>query len=195
MDAREIGRVFEPLDPPLWIITAADGSRRSGLLATMVTQASIVPECPRVLIGMARQHYTAELIAATGAFGLHWLSVAELDWCWRFGIGSGRTLDKFAGLDTRTGPRGVPLLNAAPAWLACRVEAAYDTGDRTLYLAAIEAGARTRDAEPLRAGTMFARASDAQKAELSRNYQADGQVDRHAIETWRAARASRVEPT
>jgi flavin reductase (DIM6/NTAB) family NADH-FMN oxidoreductase RutF len=185
MDAGAIGRVFESLDPPLWVITAADGARRTGLLATFVTQGSIVPDCPRVLVGVARQHYTWELIESSGAFGLHRLSQDEIEWCWRFGMRSGRTFDKFAGLAHHTGRRGVPLLSDAPAWLVCRVESGFDTGDRTLYLGAVEDGGLSRDAEPLRVGTMFAHANEIQKTELAASYQADGAVDRDLISTWR----------
>jgi flavin reductase (DIM6/NTAB) family NADH-FMN oxidoreductase RutF len=185
MDARAIGRVFEALDPPVWIITAADGARRSGLVATFVTQASIVADCRRVVIGVARQHYTTELIEKSGAFGLHWLSRAELEWCWRFGIETGRAFAKFEGLAVRLGPGGVPLLTDAPAWLACRVEARFDTGDRTLYLGAVDDGGRNREAEPLRVGTMFAHASSEQKARLDAHYAADAEVDRALIATWR----------
>ncbi len=47
MDAAQISKVYAQLDPPLWLVTAADGGRRGGLIATTVTQASIVGEMPR----------------------------------------------------------------------------------------------------------------------------------------------------
>jgi flavin reductase (DIM6/NTAB) family NADH-FMN oxidoreductase RutF len=42
MDDTEFSKVYAQLDPPLWLVTAADGGRRGGLIATTVTQASMV---------------------------------------------------------------------------------------------------------------------------------------------------------
>src|SRR5437588_10674311 len=132
MDTSAISAVFAQLDRELWLLTAAASGNRGGLVATFVSQASIVPEMPRVLVGMARQHRTWELIEASGAFALHLLGEEHLDWVIRFGLKSSRTVDKFDGLEHRPGPSGSPILRGAAGWLDCRVEAKLDTGDRTL---------------------------------------------------------------
>ncbi len=82
--------LFRRLDRELWVVTAAAEGRRGGLVATTVAQASIVAELPRVVVMLARQHHTWELIRDAGAFGLHLLGEGQLDWAWRFGLGSGR---------------------------------------------------------------------------------------------------------
>ena len=66
-----IEEVFGIVDREVWIVTATDGTRRGGLVATWVSQASIDREHPVVLIGIAPNHFTAELIDASRAFGLH----------------------------------------------------------------------------------------------------------------------------
>ena len=48
-----VSRIFHLYDPPLWLVTAGDGRRRSGMIATSVTRASIVAEWPRMLIAIA----------------------------------------------------------------------------------------------------------------------------------------------
>src|SRR6516225_194631 len=93
--------LFARTDRELWLLTAAAGGRRGGLIATFVSQASIVPDLPRVVVGIAKQHHTWGLIEASGAFALHLLSADELDWVWRFGLQSGRDSDKLDGLATR----------------------------------------------------------------------------------------------
>ena len=80
---------------------------------------------PRVLIGLARQHYTWELVEASGAFALHLMGEEHLEWVWRFGLQSGRDQDKYAGLVFHTAASGSPLLRDALGWLDCRVEATH----------------------------------------------------------------------
>ncbi len=64
---------------------------------------------------------------------------SNLELVWRFGLQSGWDTDKFHGLRTQLTPGRCPSIPQALAWLECRVEAKMDTGDRTLYLAAVEA--------------------------------------------------------
>src|SRR5437588_11374222 len=108
MDATAVSTLFACLDRELWLVTAQAGGRRGGLIATLVSEATIVPDLPRVLVGLARQHHTWGLVEAGGAFALHLLGEQHLDWVWRFGLRSGREADKFAGLDFRTGVAGSP---------------------------------------------------------------------------------------
>jgi flavin reductase (DIM6/NTAB) family NADH-FMN oxidoreductase RutF len=129
--------VFDQTDRELWIVTARAGERVGALVATFVNQASIVPEMPRVVVGLAKQHYTSTLVEESGAFALHLIAEARLDWVWRFGLQSGDETDKLSGLACSSGTTGSPLLHGALGWLDCRVEARLDTGDRRLYLAEI----------------------------------------------------------
>src|SRR2546421_8699660 len=103
MDADAIAGLFAQLDRELWLVTAAAGGRRGGLIATAVSQASIVPALPRVLLGLARQHHTWELVEAGGAFALHLLGEEHLDLVWHFALHSGRTRDKLAGVPHQAG--------------------------------------------------------------------------------------------
>src|SRR4051812_18363617 len=104
------------LDRELWVVTARDGVRRGGLVATFVSQASIVPDLPRMLVGVARQHFTWGLIEASGAFALHLVRPDQVDWVWRFGLKTGRETDKLDGLETEVRASGAPILSAAPGW-------------------------------------------------------------------------------
>src|SRR5262249_21664529 len=122
------------LDPPLWLVTSSAGQRRGGLVATFVIQASIVPGCPRMLVGIAKQHHTWQVIEEANAFALHLLGEANLPLVWRFGLHSGHETDKWNGLSIVSSPNGSPLLEAALGWLDCSVEAKLDSGDRTVYL-------------------------------------------------------------
>jgi flavin reductase (DIM6/NTAB) family NADH-FMN oxidoreductase RutF len=113
----------------LWLITARSGERSSGLIATYVASVSLLPSLPRVTIALAKHHFTHALVEASNSFAMHLLGEEQIDWVWRFGIPSGRDIDKLQGLTTFVGKSGAPILSAAMAWLDCRVEARLDTGD------------------------------------------------------------------
>lgn len=187
--AAEAAAVFASDNPLLWIITAAQGTRRGGLLAVFVMQASIVPDRPRVLIGIGKQHHTWALIRESGRFAAHLFGPEQTDWCWRFGLQSGFDRDKLEGLAVRQGALGAPILEDAAASLECRVEAEFDTGDRSLFLGEIVAAHRRPDRAALRAADLFAAASDDQRSRLAALYARDGRIDRDLIERWRSEHA------
>ena len=177
--------VFARLDRELWLVTARAGPRRGGLIATFVNQASIVPELPRVILGLAKHHHTWGLIETSGAFALHLLGDDNLDWVWRFGLASGRDHDKLAGLAAREGATGSPILAEAFAWLDCRVEARLDTGDRTIYLAEVLESGPIGAGKPLTVRRMVERAPADKLAILKAQMDHDIGLDAAAIRAWR----------
>jgi flavin reductase (DIM6/NTAB) family NADH-FMN oxidoreductase RutF len=185
MDSAAASKLFRRLDRELWVVTAGDGVRRGGLLATFVSQASIVPHLPRVLVGLAKQHHTWELVESSGAFGLHLLGEEQLDWAWRFGLYSGRDIDKLSGLATRVGASGAPLLTEAPGWLDCRVEARLDTGDRTVYLAEVVDARAPNPGPILTVKRMLQMAPADRRRIMEEQLVRDGAADACAIEEWR----------
>lgn len=182
-----ISEVFHLYDPPLWLVTARHGDRRGGLIATLAVRASIVPELPRMVVGIAKHHHTWGLIEASGAFALHLLRADDLEAVWRFGLASGHHRDKLAGLPERHTPEGNPLYPDARAWLDCRVEERMDTGDRTLYLAEVRGGAALTRGPVLGVGTLLDSVPSERLAELDRLYRADQVLDSAAIQAWRRA--------
>jgi len=182
----DIARVYDLLDPPLWLVTAAHGASRGGLIATFAVRASIVAARPRMALGVAKQHHTWGLIEASGRFALHLLYSDQMDLVWRFGGQSGRDTDKLRGLPTMESPGGSPLITNALAWLDCRIEARMDTGDRTIFLAAVEDGGTNGHAHPLTAGQLFANAPEDRRRQLDALYARDEAIDAEAILRWRA---------
>jgi flavin reductase (DIM6/NTAB) family NADH-FMN oxidoreductase RutF len=181
----DVNQVFATIDRELWLVTARAGFRRGGLLATFVNQASIVPDLPRVLVGLARQHFTHELVEASGAFALHLLGEEHLEWAWRFGLESGQDVDKLAGLAHTDKATGSPVLTEAPAWLDCRVEARLDSGDRTIYLAEVVDGHMVGNQPVLTVKRLLQLAPGDKLRQLKEALARDGQVDAAAIRAWR----------
>jgi flavin reductase (DIM6/NTAB) family NADH-FMN oxidoreductase RutF len=182
--------IFARLDPPLWLLTSQAGEQRGGLIATFVNQASLPPDLPRVVVGLARHHFTWGLVEASSAFVLHLLGEEQLPWVWRFGLQSGHETDKLRDLTLADTAAGSPCLVEAQAWLACRVEARLDTGDRTLYLAEVVEAELQRSEPVLTMKHMLELAPEDRRRELKKQMQRDQAIDAVAIRSWRQSRRS-----
>jgi flavin reductase (DIM6/NTAB) family NADH-FMN oxidoreductase RutF len=194
MDVAQISKVYAQLDAPLWLVTAADGDRRGGLIATTVARASIVDVMPRQLITVSKKHHTHELIEASGAFAMHLIDETQLELIWRFGLLSGRDVDKLAGLTFHAGATGSPLLVDAVAWFDCRVESRMDGGDRTIYLAGVVDGRLQRTDPPLTIRRFFDIAPPDKQQVMSEQYDHDARLDAAAIQRWRDQRGGLPAP-
>jgi flavin reductase (DIM6/NTAB) family NADH-FMN oxidoreductase RutF len=194
MNFADASAILVQINSPLWLVTACAGPRRGGLIATFVCKASLAPELPRVLVGLAKQHHTWELIEASDTFGLHLLDAQNASWVWQFGLRSGRELDKLSGLALGTGATGCPLMEDAAGWLDCRVEARLDAGDRTIYLAEVVEAKLTRGNAPLTLERLLQFANADQLEELRALERRDSVVDAQAILTWRRANGVMRKP-
>src|SRR5262245_2983794 len=130
MDRTAAATLFAWLDQELWLVTAQAGDRRGALIATFVNQASLCTNYPRVVVGIAQQHHTWELIESSNAFALHLLGHDNMSWVAHFGMQSGRDVDKFASWKTDKALTGSPILEDAVGWLDCSIEAKLPAGDR-----------------------------------------------------------------
>jgi flavin reductase (DIM6/NTAB) family NADH-FMN oxidoreductase RutF len=185
--------IFESLDRELWLVTAAAGPKRGGLIATFVGGVSLVPELPRACVAIARHHHTWSLIESQNCFALHLLGKAQLDWVWRFGLSSGHDGDKFEGLSTRLGLLGSPLLEGAIAWMECRVETRCELGDRTLYIAEVVDASGPPSSRPLTVREMSSVAPEDRRAALETLRIRDIAIDSQAIRDWRQRRIATHE--
>jgi flavin reductase (DIM6/NTAB) family NADH-FMN oxidoreductase RutF len=132
-DLRRIDEGLRLVDREVWVVTAGEGERRGGLVATWVSVASIDARRPVLLVGLAPNHFTTELVQAGKAFGAHLLRPDQGELAWNFANGSGRARDKLAGLAVERREGGAPLLADCLAWFDCRVFARYDAGDRLFF--------------------------------------------------------------
>jgi flavin reductase (DIM6/NTAB) family NADH-FMN oxidoreductase RutF len=186
VSTNEFGRFFtEIVDPVLWLVTSAHGERRSGLIATFVTNASLVPAEPRVVIGIAKHHFTWELIDRSRTFCLHFIDQTRAEWVRRFGLASGRDQDKFVGLNPTSGSNGCPLFTDAIFWSECTVEAAFDIGDRSLFLGQVTNCGKGSDGRPLRMSEMLTSLTEEDRKENEQRLARDIASDAAAIREWR----------
>lgn len=182
----EFGDLLDTVvDPVLWVVTARFGDEQSGLIATFVQNASLVPALPRMLAAIAKHHYTWNLIENSQSFALHLVGETRLEWVDRFGLHSGRMSDKFTALQTTRGTTGSPLLEDAILWMECRIETSLDIGDRTVYLAEVLNVGTGVDDTPLRLKRMLEHLPEHQRSELRRMTANDIALDAAAISAWR----------
>src|SRR2546425_12370950 len=93
----QIDAALRLIDREIWIVTAAHGKRRGGLVATWVSSTSIDRQRPVLLAGLAPNHFTTELVQSSKAFAAHLLRPEQTELAWNFARDSGRDRDKFAG--------------------------------------------------------------------------------------------------
>jgi flavin reductase (DIM6/NTAB) family NADH-FMN oxidoreductase RutF len=181
--------LFRRLDREVWLVTSQAGDRRGGLIATAVMSASIVPTAPRVVLAVSRQHATWEVIETSSAFTLQLLPADTLTIVERFGLHSSREVDKFIGFDWQDVAVGGPLWSSAAGWLDCSVEACFDVGDRTLYLAAINAAqAPAEGTNVLTTSRLFQDVPRDWLPRLREQLAADAALDLVEITKWRSRR-------
>jgi flavin reductase (DIM6/NTAB) family NADH-FMN oxidoreductase RutF len=179
----DIPEILRLLNREVWLVTASHAGQRAGLIATFVNDASIVPAMPRMVVGIAKQHHTWGVIAASRALTLHLLDEACIDLVWRFGLQSGHDIDKFATIEGTEFP-------GVLASLDCRIEDTLDTGDRTLYLVEVVAGKRLKATAPLTMRRMLELASAEQMSALRAGLARDAAIDERAIRDWRRRHAA-----
>jgi len=182
----QTAEALQLIDPILWAITSKDENSRGGLIATFVTNASIVKQCPRFLIGIARQHHTCSLIEKSKSCALHLIGKEQMNWVWELGTRTGSQIDKLANFEQTQWTTGAPILSQSIAAFDCEVEAQWETGDRTVYLLAVIQGRKFCEAEPLKFSDLWNCADDEQKERLNRQLDTDRQIDYSAIEQWRS---------
>jgi flavin reductase (DIM6/NTAB) family NADH-FMN oxidoreductase RutF len=179
-------KVLSLLDGTAWIITSGSAGDTGGLVATFVNNASLVPALPRLVIGIARHHYTWELIQRSRAFAAHLVDEQQCELIWKFGLTSGRRVNKFADVKWRRGQTGSPLLEDALAWVDCSVEAELDIGDRTIYVAAVVDAGVSRPGAALTEQRILALADQDQRARMDEQRRRDEKLDAAAMLAWRA---------
>jgi ferric-chelate reductase [NAD(P)H] len=142
--------VLGKLDSEVFVLTAADGDRRNGQIVSWVVPATIVPQVPRIIVGVGRLNLTRELIERSRTFALNLLGEDQWRWVPHFGFRSGREVDKFATVPFERGITGSPILPGVVGYLECLVKSDLDGGAHCFYLSDVLEGRLVADRESLR---------------------------------------------
>lgn len=130
----------------LYVVATRDGDAPVGFVGSFVMQVGFEPPTMCVAVGKARG--PLEAIRGAGRFSISILD-PESQGC------MGAFFKKYEGgegpfdhLETSTAPGGMPVLDAALAWVECRVSGEHETGDHVVVFGEVEAGALQREGEP-----------------------------------------------
>jgi flavin reductase (DIM6/NTAB) family NADH-FMN oxidoreductase RutF len=133
------------LEYPMFIVTARAGDEALGCLVGFATQTSIDP--PRFAVCLSHKNRTFRRGRDAPVLGVHCVPADAGDLAELFGGETGDEVDKFARVDWRDGPEGVPVLDRCRNWFAGRVLTRLDAGDHDLFLLEPVAGEAAADDE------------------------------------------------
>jgi flavin reductase (DIM6/NTAB) family NADH-FMN oxidoreductase RutF len=147
-ESNQVAALFRRLTLGVYAVGVTDGQRRDAFTAAWIMQASFEPLLLAVSINPDNASY--ELLHATGGFTVNVLKQGQLDLARRLGTKSGRDEDKLAGLRSRPGRLGSPILEDALAYFECELLGRTRAGDHELVLGQVVDGKiLDRDAVPL----------------------------------------------
>ena len=127
--------IFSLTDHEVFLLTCADNEgRKSGMIATWVLPASLLPDTPRLMFLSSPLNYTHELMLAKGSFVVHLLASDQFGMVPQFGLHSGRAQDKFDNIDMVCSNGGHPIVQGTCGWAECKVAANYDMGERVMVV-------------------------------------------------------------
>jgi flavin reductase (DIM6/NTAB) family NADH-FMN oxidoreductase RutF len=120
------------------VVTALDGDRPQGITVNALSSVSLEP--PLVLVALDRRRFITPTVRSTGRYAVNILGEdeASLSDCF---AGALVTPDRheFCGASWRPGPTGLPILDAAIAWLECTTVETFSAGDHDLFVARVDA--------------------------------------------------------
>lgn len=121
----------------LYVVTCRDGEKDNGLIVNAVTQLTSSPN--RVAVTINKQNYSHHIIRQTGVMNVNCLDVsAPFSVFQRFGFQSGRTVDKFAGMELLRSGNGLPFLpTSINSFLSLKVESYVDLDTHGMFICSV----------------------------------------------------------
>jgi len=121
----------------LYVVTSHDGQKDNGLIVNTVTQISDSPN--RVAVNINKQNYSHHVIKQTGKLNVNCLDVtAPFSIFQRYGFQSGRTADKFEGVEELRSSNGLRFLpQHVNAMMSLEVESYVDLGSHGMFICTV----------------------------------------------------------
>jgi flavin reductase (DIM6/NTAB) family NADH-FMN oxidoreductase RutF len=132
------------------VVTTVKDGKPNAMTAAWAVPVSHRP--PLVVVQIAPQRYSHDIIMETGEFGLSILADDQMEVSQHAGTMSGRKADKFRGgvlvakASSRISP---PVLEGCAVTMECKLEKAISMGDHTIFVGRVVALERDPDKKPL----------------------------------------------
>lgn len=121
----------------LYVVTSNDGKKDNGLIVNTITQVTNTPN--RVAVCINKQNYSHHVIKQTGVMNVNCLSVdAPFSVFESFGFRSGRTADKFEGMNVLRSDNGLVFLSQyINAFMSLKVEQYVDLDTHGMFICSV----------------------------------------------------------
>ena len=121
----------------LYVVTSNDGTKDNGLIVNTVTQVTSTPN--RVAVTINKQNYSYHVIKQTGILNVNCLDTsAPFSVFENFGFQSGRTADKFAGIEELRSDNGLRFLpRYINSFMSLKVESFLDLGTHGMFICSV----------------------------------------------------------
>jgi len=118
----------------LYVVTSGKEGNCNGQIANAVFQVTAEPAT--VAVSINKQNFTHKFIRKSGVFAVSILSKnTPLKFIGHFGFRSGRGIDKFEGINYKTGKTGAPIvLDNTVAYVETKVIEEVDAGTHTIFI-------------------------------------------------------------
>lgn len=143
---KEIKDSMNTITQGVYIIGTKGYEKNNSMTAAWVTQISSHPN--RILIAVAKTHYSAELIKESGCFSISVLNDHNRELAVRCGFVSGRNTDKLVGLEVEYAITGAPLIKDVKAHMDCKLSESIEVGDHILFIGEVVYG-KVFDGSPM----------------------------------------------
>jgi len=121
----------------LYVVTSNDGSRDNGLIVNTVSQVTNTPN--RVAVTINKQNYSHHVIKQSGIMNVNCLDTsAPFEVFKTFGFQSGRSADKFAGIEELRSDNGLRFLpRHINSFLSLKVESYVDLDTHGMFICSV----------------------------------------------------------
>ena len=133
----------------LYVVTSNDGKKDNGLIVNTVAQVSDSPN--RIAVTINKANYSHHIIKQTGILNVNCLSVdAPFSVFKQFGFVSGRTVDKFEGMEVLRSDNGLVFLTRyINSFMSLKVENYIDLGSHGMFICSVTEARVVSDRETM----------------------------------------------
>jgi flavin reductase (DIM6/NTAB) family NADH-FMN oxidoreductase RutF len=132
IDPTSFRHVMRKFATGVTLLTVRDGETIHGMTANAFASVSLSPTL--VLVCVMKPSTTHTLVARAGNFAMNVLSIEQQVLAQRFAKQVATPSDPFADIAYHAAATGAPILDDCIAYVDCRVVAAHQAGDHTIFV-------------------------------------------------------------
>ena len=144
--SEELKEVMRHWTTGVSIVSSAYKGKIHGMTVNSFTSISIEP--PMVVVTLAKNTRTYDLVQDSGKFGVSLLSVDQYELSDKFAGRIPEGGNRFEGIDVFYLQTEIPLIKGGLAWVECEVVQAFDLPASTMFIGQVTAS-KTSEGEPL----------------------------------------------